>query len=67
MNNLYSNHVFSTQWIAEKYGYPDTGTIYVTFKYGIYKSGIHKGEYHDHGTSFKISKKNLKLLFTKYN
>jgi len=45
----------------------ETGTIYVTFKYGIYKSGIHKGEYNDHGTSFKISKKDLKLLFTEYN
>ena len=43
----------------------ENGVVYVTFKTGIFKSGIHIGNFHDHGTSFKISKKNLELLFNK--
>jgi hypothetical protein len=39
------------------------GIITITFKNGYYKSGKYKGNFHDHGTSFRIHKKDLSKLF----
>lgn len=41
----------------------DKGVIFVTFKTGVNKSGPHIGKYTDHGTSFRISKENIRELF----
>jgi len=41
----------------------EDGTIRINFHIGVHKSGIHKGEIHDHGTSFQIQEKNLLKLF----
>lgn len=41
------------------------GKIKISIRIGIYKSGPKKGQVHDHGTSFCISKKNLDILFKK--
>ena len=41
----------------------ENGTIFVTFKVGVNKSGKHIGEYTDHGTSFRISKENIRRIF----
>lgn len=41
----------------------EKGTIFITFKVGVNKSGKHTGEYTDHGTSFRISKENIRKLF----
>lgn len=42
-----------------------TGTIKISFKIGVFKSGKRYGQTHDHGTSFSISEKNLLLLYKK--
>ena len=41
----------------------ENGIIYVTFKTGVNKSGKNVGKFRDHGTSFRISKSNMKFLF----
>lgn len=38
----------------------------VDIRIGIYRSGKSKGKYHDHGTGFRIDKRNLLKLFNKY-
>lgn len=43
----------------------EEGTVFVTFKTGVYKKGPYTGKFTDHGTSFKISKNNLLKLFDK--
>lgn len=39
--------------------------IYITFNIDTYKTGRKKGQTHDHGTAFRIKRKNLEKLFTK--
>lgn len=41
------------------------GIIVITFKIGYYKSGKYIGKFHDHGTSFRIKKDKLELLYDK--
>lgn len=41
--------------------------IKITFKIGIFKSGIRKGETHDHGTGFDIKKEELLEVYDVYN
>ena len=41
----------------------ETGDIIVTFTIGVFRTGIKKGQVHDHGTAFRIRKKDLKKLF----
>ena len=43
----------------------EKGVVYISFKTGYYKSGKYYGKFHDHGTSFKVVKKDLNLLFDK--
>lgn len=42
-----------------------SGDIYITFNIDTYKFGRRKGQIHDHGTAFRIKRKNLEKLFTK--
>lgn len=42
-----------------------TGEIRISFKVGIYKYGIKKGQTFDHGTGFEIKKESLEKLFRK--
>jgi hypothetical protein len=42
----------------------ENGTIFVTFKTGVYKKGKYTGKFTDHGTSFRICKNNITELFT---
>jgi len=39
----------------------------VDIRIGVYRSGKNKGKYHDHGTGFRINKRDFLLLFDKYN
>lgn len=41
----------------------EKGVINITFKTGYYKSGKYYGKFHDHGTSFRIKKENINLLY----
>lgn len=41
----------------------ENGIIRVVFKVGVFRSGIRKGEIHDHGTSFQINEDHLELLY----
>lgn len=41
----------------------ENGTIRVTFKLGIFRSGEKKGELHDRGTSFEIQELDMEKLF----
>lgn len=41
----------------------EKGIIFLTFKIGVNKSGRNAGQFVDHGTSFRISKENLRKLF----
>lgn len=43
----------------------DNGTIKITFKIGLFKSGKRFGQPHDHGTSFSILEEKLNLLYKK--
>lgn len=43
----------------------NNGTIKIDFRIGQYKSGKRIGMIHDHGTGFRISKKNLPKLYEK--
>lgn len=38
----------------------------VDIRIGVYRSGKNKGRYHDHGTGFRINKKDFLLLFDQY-
>jgi len=38
----------------------------VDIRIGAYRSGRNKGKYHDHGTGFRINKRDFLLLFDKY-
>lgn len=38
----------------------------VDIRIGVYRSGKNKGRYHDHGTGFRINKRDFLLLFDKY-
>lgn len=38
----------------------------VDIRIGVYRSGKNKGKYHDHGTGFRINKRDFLLLFDKY-
>ena len=38
----------------------------VDIRIGVYRSGKNKGKYHDHGTGFRISKRDFLLLFDNY-
>ena len=39
------------------------GTIIIVLKYGYHNTGLKKGKFHDHGTSFRIKKNDLYKLF----
>ena len=41
----------------------EKGKIIVHFTIGIFRKGVKKGQTHDHGTAFRIQKKDLKKLF----
>ena len=43
----------------------ENGKVCISFKTGYYKSGKYIGKFHDHGTSFKINKENLPLVFNR--
>lgn len=38
----------------------------VDIRIGVYRSGIRKGMYHDHGTGFRINKRDFLELFDNY-
>jgi len=38
----------------------------IDFRIGVYRSGKYKGKYHDHGTGFRISKRDFLELFNSY-
>ena len=38
----------------------------VDIRIGVYRSGRNKGKYHDHGTGFRINKRDFLLLFDHY-
>lgn len=44
----------------------DQGLIRINFKIGVFKSGIRKGQIHDHGTSFSIKECDLLKLYDEY-
>ena len=39
------------------------GIVTLNIKTGVYKSGLHKGKFHDHGISFCINRKDISKLF----
>lgn len=43
----------------------EKGKIIVTFSIGVFRTGEKRGQIHNHGTAFRISEKNLELLYTK--
>ena len=43
----------------------ENGTIWISFRIGVFKTGKRKGQMHDHGTGFCINIKDLDLLFNK--
>lgn len=43
----------------------ENGSIFITFNLDMFKSGIRKGQFHDHGTAFKTKKEALDKLFMK--
>ena len=43
----------------------EDGIILISFKTGVYKSGKYIGKFHDHGTTFRISKKDIEKLYDK--
>lgn len=43
----------------------ENGTICISFRIGVFKTGKRKGQMHDHGTGFCISINQLDLLFEK--
>lgn len=45
----------------------ENGTIFITFKIGVHKSGKYMGKISDHGTGFKIYFGDMKELFYKVN
>lgn len=45
----------------------ENGKIRITFKVGVFKSGVKSGQMHDHGTGFGIKEKDLELLYNKIN
>lgn len=38
----------------------------IDIRIGVYRSGSRKGHYHDHGTGFRINKRNFLELFDNY-
>lgn len=38
----------------------------IDIRIGVYRSGSHKGHYHDHGTGFRINKRDFLQLFDRY-
>ena len=38
----------------------------IDFRIGVYRSGKYKGKYHDHGTGFRINKRDFLELFDSY-
>ena len=40
-----------------------TGVVKYDFRIGVYKSGVNKGKYHDHGSGFRIRREDIPKLF----
>ena len=45
--------------------YIEKGYIRITFKVGVFRNGIRKGQLHNHGTGFEIIEKDLDKIYTK--
>ncbi len=43
-----------------------TDRLKIDIRIGVYRSGSRKGKYHDHGTGFRINKRDFLTLFDKY-
>ena len=41
-------------------------SLKVDIRIGVYRSGKRKGRYHDHGTGFRINKKDFLKIFDGY-
>ena len=68
-NNTYvkyiSDYYYNIKDINTFFKLIEDGTIWVTFKLGIFKTGRKIGMLHDHGTSFEIYQKDLEKLYNK--
>jgi len=43
-----------------------TDKLKVDFRIGVYRSGDKKGQYHDHGTGFRLNRRDFPMLYNKY-
>ncbi len=45
----------------------ESDKLKIDIRIGVYRSGKNKGKYHDHGTGFRINKRDFLLLFDKFS
>ena len=56
-------NIYKLKSFDEFIKYLEKGKIKIIFNYGTYKSGIKKGEMHNHGTIFSIKKEDIDYIF----
>ena len=44
----------------------ESDKLKIDIRIGVYRSGKNKGKYHDHGTGFRINKRDFLLLFDNF-